>query len=584
VERGGYDGAGLRFDRLLLSKIQADAFRKNDDGDQVTSFNHSNDKIKTAVAIDLAGNRPRAQLWAESALAGFRIQVIDKTDLKWESKREALRRVRALKPRAFAVFSSDLATQSASRLMILFGAMAGARKIIIGDGRGSITRSRLNAFLIEAPLLALELVFGYAVLIPLSLIATALVSALIPLRNLARRMEGKPARAQTAFYLQATPIATPAGGQATHVAGFQGGALACGRRLIFISTTETGIDSQKSEAHFIEPSSAVSATRALFELWNNLRFTLAALQIVREKSGEADFIYQRYNRFNWSGVVLSIAAGLPLALEYNGSEVWISRNWNPVGHLHLLERFERLNLKAADSIFVVSEVGRNNLIDTGVDKEKIVVNPNGVDADEFRPLCGGEEVRRALGLEDKIVTGFVGTFGPWHGATVLAEAATLVRDERCHFLFIGDGDERQMCEAIIKEAKADRRATFAGRVAHSQVASYLDACDILASPHAPSKDGSRFFGSPTKLFEYMAMARPVVASRLGQIEDVIEDGETGLLVEPRNAERLARAIERLASDSELRNRLGRAARLAVINRYTWKQNAARVFDKVEEGM
>lgn len=533
------------------------------------------------MAIDLTGNRREARLWAEDALEGFEIRVIDKAELKWESKREALSRVRSLRPDAFAVFSSNLAVQSATRLMILFGVMTGARKIAIGDGSRLIIRSRLGAFLIDAPLLALEFLFGYAVLIPLSLLVTAMLGAMIPFRNLARRIEGKSARAQSAFYIRATPATASAGGQATHVAGFQRGALALGHRLTFISTSEAGIDRWGSATHLVEPASSVSATRALFELWNNFRFTLAALRVVRENE-EMDFIYQRYNRFNWSGVVLSISAGLPFALEYNGSEVWLGRNWDPVDHLWLLGKFERLNLKAADLIFVVSEVERDNLIRAGVDESKIIVNPNGVDADEFRPHCGGEEIRRALDVEDKIVTGFVGTFGPWHGAPVLAEAATMVRDERCHFLFIGDGDERPMCESIIEAASARERTTFTGRVAHSQIAAYLDACDILASPHAPSKDGSEFFGSPTKLFEYMAMARPIVASRLGQIKDVIEDGENGLLVEPLNTEELARAIERLAADGELRRRLGESARRAVIERYTWTQNAARVFNSVEE--
>jgi len=545
----------------------------------VTSSDHSKNKI--AVAIDLTGNRREALGWAECALEGFEIRLIDKTDLKWESKREALRRVRSLRPDAFAVFSSNLTVQSARRLMILFGALAGARAIAIGDGRRLIIRSRLAAFLIDGPMLALELVFGYAVLIPFSLLATLILGAMIPFRNLARRIEAKTARAQSAFYIRASPATASSGGQATHVAGFHGGALALGRRLTFISTSQSGIDTRKSATHILEPSSSVSATRALFELWNNFRFTLAALRVVREDE-QMDFIYQRYNRFNWSGVLLSIYTRMPLALEYNGSEVWLSRNWDPAGQLWLLEKFERLNLKAADSIFVVSEVERLNLMRAGIDESKIIVNPNGVDAGEFRPCCGGAEIRRALGVEDKIVTGFVGTFGPWHGAPVLAEAATMVRNERCHFLFVGDGDERPVCESIIEAASARERATFTGRVQHSQVASYLDACDILASPHASSKDGSEFFGSPTKLFEYMAMARPIIASRLGQIKDVIEDGENGLLVEPLNAEELARAIERLADDSELRRRLGESARRAVIERYTWTQNAVRVFTRMEE--
>jgi glycosyltransferase involved in cell wall biosynthesis len=78
----------------------------------------------------------------------------------------------------------------------------------------------------------------------------------------------------------------------------------------------------------------------------------------------------------------------------------------------------------------------------------------------------------------------------------------------------------------------------------------------------------------------MAAARPIVASRLGQIADIITDGENGLLVEPGEAGALARAIERLAGDESLRAHLGAGARRTVIERYTWKHNADLVFDEM----
>ena len=113
----------------------------------------------------------------------------------------------------------------------------------------------------------------------------------------------------------------------------------------------------------------------------------------------------------------------PLFLEYNGSEVWVGKHWDRVGSLDLLERYERLNLDAAARIFVVSEVERRNLEARGVRAEKIVVNPNGVDVERFRPGVGGVDVRRELRIEDdEVVAGFVGTFGPWHGVEKLAEA------------------------------------------------------------------------------------------------------------------------------------------------------------------
>src|SRR5205085_9988044 len=230
---------------------------------------------------------------------------------------------------------------------------------------------------------------------------------------------------------------------------------------------------------------------------------------------------------------------------------------------------------------VVSDAQRRELVAAGVDAARVVVNPNGVDVEAFHPDCGGRELREQLGIQDRVVVGFTGTFGPWHGAPVLADAATRVKDSRCHFLFIGDGDERPATESLIAAAGKKDRATFTGRVAHGHVAAYLDACDILVSPHVPPTDGSEFFGSPTKLFEYLAMARPVVASRLGQITDIIIDGDNGLLVEPNDAAALARAIERLAKDEALRRRLGATARQTAVARYTWRHNAARVFEAID---
>ena len=154
----------------------------------------------------------------------------------------------------------------------------------------------------------------------------------------------------------------------------------------------------------------------------------------------------------------------------------------------------------------------------------------------------------------------------------------LSTEVNCHFVFIGGGEQRAQTESIIESAGVS--ATFTGSISHEKVPAYLDACDILASPHVASTDGSEFFGSPTKLFEYLAMGKGIVASRLGQVGEVIIDGENGLLVEPGDADGLARAIERLAVDGELRSRLGAAARKTAIERYTWRHNAARVFDAV----
>jgi glycosyltransferase involved in cell wall biosynthesis len=248
--------------------------------------------------------------------------------------------------------------------------------------------------------------------------------------------------------------------------------------------------------------------------------------------------------------------------------------------LGLLERCERLNLNASTRIFVVSEVDRDNLLRAGVGDEKIVVNPNGVDVEIFKPNIGGAGERQKLGIApDETLVGFVGTFGPWHGVLALAEAITLIpADARIRFLLIGGGSLRGEVEGALKDAGQSERVIFAGTIAHERVPVMLDACDVLVSPHVPLADGSAFFGSPTKLFEYMAMGKGIVASRLGQIGDVLEDEKTALLVEPGNVIELSNAIQRLASSRVLRERLGASARKAAIERHTWSHNAARVLD------
>ena len=539
-----------------------------------------------AVLLDLSGDTNAAFDWASAQLPGAEIRVLNKAELKWTSKWKALADVRSFEPDAFCVFANDLRLQSGQRSLMLFAILAGARHVLLGDSKNRLkSRSRFRVLFLEGPRCAFEFLAGYGFVVPVSWMLIELIGILLKMRGVVRAsrakrdfQEGAPL---TALFVRATLSSASEGGMPTHVFGFASGAKSLGHRLRFLLSAD---ETQGEDTITFAPSTRLAVTKALLEIWNNIVFSVRTLYSGTELLSGVDFIYQRYSRFNCTGVLLSLISGLPLILEFNGSEVWLARNWDPVGLVWLLKRIELLNLRAADLIFVVSEVQRRELVDSGVSASNIVVNFNGVDTEKFRPKCGGDEIRRILVSSERIIVGFTGTFGPWHGAPVLAEAAALMNENdgphRYHFLFIGNGEQRALTETIIKSGSVS--ATFTGAVEHASVPAYLDACDILASPHVPSTDGTDFFGSPTKLFEYLAMEKGIVASRLGQVGEVIVDQQNGLLVEPGNPNELASAIERLGTDESLRRRLGAAARADAISRYTWRHNAARVFEAVSE--
>jgi glycosyltransferase involved in cell wall biosynthesis len=191
----------------------------------------------------------------------------------------------------------------------------------------------------------------------------------------------------------------------------------------------------------------------------------------------------------------------------------------------------------------------------------------------------GTEVRAAHDLGDAVVIGFAGSLKPWHGVDLLLEAVARVGDRRLRLLIVGDGPEGETLRRRAGQPDLTGTVVFTGPVPHARMGDYLAAMDIGVAPYrAPGADEGDFYFSPLKIFEYLAAGLPVVAPRLGQIAEVIEDGRHGLLYTPDDVVALAGRLGALSRDPALRAGMGRAGAALVGERHTWSGNAGQVVE------
>ena len=310
------------------------------------------------------------------------------------------------------------------------------------------------------------------------------------------------------------------------------------------------------------------------------------------------YIYERLCLGNSTAALLSAEFKVPYIVEYNGSEISMRRSFEDSGYVYEAEYLETeaLAFEQATIISVVSAEIRNTLVARGVDPSKILVNPNGVDLEAYAPARPDERdsIRASLGFDavDRVV-GFTGTFGGWHGIDVLSEAIPRVCESvpNAKFLLIGDGHFKNLVDRAVTSFSLESRVISTGRVPQVQGARLLKACDIYVSPHSAHMIDSKFFGSPTKVFEYMALGGGIVASDLEQIGQVLspaltpEDASAGVAVTdersvlctPGNVGQFVQAVIALAEHPETARALGRNARQAAGAYYSWARHVTNIW-------
>lgn len=300
------------------------------------------------------------------------------------------------------------------------------------------------------------------------------------------------------------------------------------------------------------------------------------------------FVFERLVLGNSSVARACRALSIPYIAEFNGSEITMAKVFageekKKAGELQALE-IESLN--AANIVSVVSTAVKDEIVSLGVDPAKVLVNPNCVDLEAYGPLPAAEReaLRTSYGFEPQhVVIGFCGTFGGWHGIDVLAQAMPRILAARpnARFLLIGEGAHKKLVQEAIDQYGLQSLVCDLGRLRQVEAARAMAACDILLSPHSSNMGDKPFFGSPTKLFEYMAYGVGIVCSDLEQLGEVMRpavavgdsgpprDGARCILVPPGSSEDLTAATLRLIDDPALRSALGRNARAAASAHYTW---------------
>ncbi len=241
-------------------------------------------------------------------------------------------------------------------------------------------------------------------------------------------------------------------------------------------------------------------------------------------------------------------------------------------------------LKTADKIVCVSSANQRQLeINYAIPGNKFYVLPNCVDTKKFRPYPEKRETyRQKYHLGENPLFIFVGSFHEWHDVGTLVEAFSHVykHNSEARLLLVGDGANKPKIENLVTSLGLDKAIVFTGSVPFDEVPFLISAADITVAPY--KKMDVEFWGSPMKLFEYMASGTPLITSRVGQLTEVIRNEDNGLLVEPGDVGALSLAMEKLIDNPTLRSCLSQNARRDVERSFSWEQYADRLENLLDE--
>ena len=298
--------------------------------------------------------------------------------------------------------------------------------------------------------------------------------------------------------------------------------------------------------------------------------------IALHRSWPFDLIYERYSLWSAAGVRAARHLGLPCVIEVNAPLVEEQMAYRQLVQGETARKIEAEVFAKADALMVVSRPLKNYAVGRGAVAQRVHVVGNAVDVERFHP---GVAPARVPGIPDRaFVLGFCGSLKRWHGVDVLMTAFRELQSRvpEAHLLIVGDGPKHGWIEGFVQGAKLTDSVTMTGWRPHEALPGLIARMDVATAPYPQSE---QHYFSPLKLFEYMAMGRAIVASRIGQTAEVIIDGRNGLLVPPGDGCALAEAVTALRAQPETARRLAAGA-AEEGRKHNWRRNARVVLDAV----
>jgi glycosyltransferase involved in cell wall biosynthesis len=314
---------------------------------------------------------------------------------------------------------------------------------------------------------------------------------------------------------------------------------------------------------------------------NYVSFMLSSLVQGVRRAGPVDVVVATSPQFlvGISGWIASRFRGVPFVFEVR--DLWPDSidAVDMLGEglvMRFLRRLEMGLYRQAALVVGVAHSTRDELVRRGVDASKVVIIPNGADSQVFCELEKYNGIRESLGLGRKFVVSYVGTHGMAHGLETVIECADQLRNqEEIAFLFVGDGARKGSLVDMARERQLDN-VHFVGVQPRERVPSYIATSDVSLVPLRRKPLFEKVL--PSKIFEIMGCARPLILGVEGEARVAVQDADAGLCVQPEDPSALREAILTLYRDPDRAEAMGRNGRRFVQRNFSRAELADRYFD------